>query len=234
MPGAHDARMHITRRHLVTATTATALTGFFAPQLLAAPSSKWEEFLAEARERGRKLLEQDGVPVDEYLWLIASLASRIDAVAPTQMQEVPWTKPPVSFGLASKGAPFVVIEWQLAPGAVLPPHNHPNASVCTIGLDGEAIVENYELAGAVPAYESKELFRVRRTHQETIAARRVNTVAPERDNIHTFKAGPKGARGIDITSMHGAMAPFSYLKIEEAVNETTFAARWWKPVTSSS
>jgi predicted metal-dependent enzyme (double-stranded beta helix superfamily) len=225
--------MHITRRHLVTATTATALTGLFAPRLLATPSNKWEEFLAEARERGKKVLEQDGVPVDEYLWLLASLASRIDAVPSTQMQEVPWTKPPVSFGMASKGSPFIVLEWQLAPGAVLPPHNHPNASVCTVGLDGEAIVENYEVSGAAPAYESKDLFRVRRTHQEVIAAKRVNTVAPHRDNIHTFRGGAKGARGIDITSMHGAMGPFSYLKIEDAVNETTFNARWWTPAAAS-
>jgi hypothetical protein len=135
----------------------------------------------------------------------------------------------VSFGLASKGAPFVVIEWQLAAGAVLPPHNHPNASVCTVGLDGEAIVENYELVAAPTSYDSKEMFRIRRTHQELITAKRVNTVAPGRDNIHTFRGGPKGARGIDITSMHGAMGAFSYLKIEDAVNETTFNARWWKP-----
>lgn len=225
--------MDITRRHLVTATTATALIGFFAPRVLAAPANKWEEFLAEARERGKKLLEQDGVPVDEYLWLLASLASRIDAVPQSQMQEVPWTKPAVSFGLASKGAPFVVIEWHLAAGAVLPPHNHPNASVCTVGLDGEAIVENYELAGAVPAYDSKDVFRVRRTHQEIISAKRVNTVSPHRDNIHTFRAGAKGARGIDITSMHGATAPFSYLKIEDAVDATTFSARWWTPAAAS-
>ncbi len=220
--------MEITRRRLVTASTAATLAGFFAPQLLATRATAWEDFLAETRERGKALLAQDGVPIDEYLFFLASMSARLDSVPKSEMQKVPWTSPAVSFGLASKGAPFVVIEWQLEPNAVLPPHNHPNASVCTIGLEGEAIVENYELAGAAPAYDSKETFRVRRTHQELIAAKRVNTVAPHRDNIHTFRAGAKGARGIDITSMHGASAPFSYLQIGEPAGEL-FNARWWMP-----
>lgn len=223
--------MQITRRRLVTAGTATALAGFFAPQLLAARSTAWDDFLAEARERGKMLLAQDGVPIDEYLFLLASLSARLGSVPRSAMQKVPWTKPAVSFGLASKGSPFVVIEWELEPEAVLPPHNHPNASVCTIGLDGEAIVENYELAGAAPAYDSKETFLVRRTGQELIAARRVNTVAPERDNIHTFKAGGRGARGIDLTTMHGAAGAFSYLKLEDAADghSQVWRARWFKP-----
>jgi len=62
-----------------------------------------------------------------------------------------------------------------------------------------------------------------------IAAHRVNTVAPQRDNIHTFKAGSRGARGIDLTTMHGAMGPFSYLKIEEAAGGHLYRARWFKP-----
>lgn len=223
--------MDITRRHLVTAGTATALVGLFAPRLVAARSTAWEDFLSEARERGKALLAQEGVPVDEYLFLLASLSARLGSVPRSAMQKVPWTQPPVSFGLASKGSPFVVIEWELAPEAVLPPHNHPNASVCSIGLDGEAIVENYELAGAAPAYDSKESFLVRRTGQEVIAARRVNTVAPERDNIHTFKAGGRGARGIDLTTMHGAQGAFSYLKLDEAADAHghVWRARWFKP-----
>jgi predicted metal-dependent enzyme (double-stranded beta helix superfamily) len=227
----------ITRRHIVTAATASALVALLHPKSLlaeATPKTSWEAFLAEARERGKALLAQGDAPVDEYLYLLASLASRLENVPPTDVQPVPWLKPPVLFGMASRGAPFVVIEWKFAPDAVLPPHNHPNASVCTIGLEGEAIVESYEITGNAPPYDSKKSFLVRRTHRQVIGPKRVSTVAPNRDNIHTFRAGGKGARGIDITSLHGKSEPFSYLKIEQSsdLHADIFNARWFKPETS--
>jgi hypothetical protein len=226
-----DDQVTFTRRHMVSATTAVALTSILTPCAFATPATAWDEFLLTAREKGKALLAQEGVPVDEYLFLLASLASRIGNVPPSEAGKVPWLDPAVSFGMVSKGSPFIVLEWQFVPHAVLPPHNHPNASVCTVGLDGDAVVENFEVTGAAPAYDAKETFRVRRTHRQWIAPRRVNTVAPDRDNIHTFRAGAKGTRGIDITSMHGPSAPFSYLKIEAPVAKEidVYTARWWKP-----
>lgn len=220
----------ISRRRVITAGTAAALVGIFAPDVVAAPTRSrepWDHFLATARERARTLLADPSTPIDEYVHLLASLAARIDAVPPTKVQDVPWTKPPVRFGLASPGQPFVVIEWQLAPGATLPPHNHPNASVCTIGLEGEAEIENYEILGTPPAYDATTPFRVRRTHRQLLAPRSMNTLTPTRDNVHMLRGGSTNARGIDVTSLHGPSRPFSYMRIEEAGD--TAIARWWNP-----
>lgn len=223
----------ISRRRIIGAGTGLALVGLLSPsswlaqEQQAQASSSWTEFLATARERGKKLLADPTTTVDEYLFLLASLASRIDTVPRTDVQAVPWAEPAVKFGMASRGAPFVVIEWQLAPGATLPPHNHPNASVCTIGLEGSAEIDNYEIVGDAPKYDSSASFQVRRTHHQLLLPRRVNTVAPHRDNIHTLRAGSSGARGIDLTSLHGANAPFSYLRIQGKGDLAS--ARWYKP-----
>jgi hypothetical protein len=52
----------------------------------------------------------------------------------------------------------------LEPGAILPPHCHPNASVCTVGIAGEARIRNFEIVGQAPEFAARQAFRVRETH----------------------------------------------------------------------
>ena len=52
------------------------------------------------------------------------------------------------------------------------------------------------------------------THDELLTAGRINTLSAVRDNIHTFAAGPDGARGIDITTYHGPDQGFAFLDID--------------------
>lgn len=88
--------------------------------------------------------------IDEYLFRLAAAAAGLPEVPGGTMSAVEWAEPAISFGPLARGTSFVVIEWELAPGACLPPHNHPNGSVCTLGLSGEAVLENYEPLGALP------------------------------------------------------------------------------------
>jgi hypothetical protein len=70
---------------------------------------------------------------------------------------------------------------------------------------------------------------VRETHNEVIARGRVNTLSSTRDNIHTFRAGKSGARGIDISSLHGPDIGFSFLDIAERprdLEDRIFEAVW--------
>src|SRR5262249_36766353 len=116
-------------------------------------------------------------------------------------------------------------------GAYLPPHCHPNASVCTLGLDGEARLRNFEIAGTAPEFSSKEVFRVRETHNEVISAGRINCLSALRDNIHTFQAGKAGARGVDFSTYHGPDIGFSFLNIESKpldVEQRLYEATWRK------
>jgi Protein of unknown function (DUF1637). len=117
----------------------------------------------------------------------------------------------------------------MEPGAFLPAHNHPNASVCTLGYEGEVQVRNFEIIGEAPDYASKKPFRLRETRSEAMTRGRISTLAPTRDNIHCFRVGKQGARGIDINTMHGAMTPFSFLDMSEQPvqsEDRVFEAVW--------
>lgn len=109
---------------------------------------------------------------------------------------------------------IALVFYRLAPGALLEAHNHPNYSVATIGVEGLARVEHYEPDGPTPPFDSRETFTVRKTAERTLRAGEATTLTSVRDNIHIFRAGPNGARFVDLFSLHGADVGFSYLDIE--------------------
>jgi len=91
------------------------------------------------------------------------------------------------------------------------------------------MVTHYEVDGEAPAFDSPSPFAVRRTRETLIAPRRLSPLTSARDNIHTFRAGPKGARGIDINTQAGKDIGFSFLDIAASAldaSKGTFAARW--------
>ncbi|MEW6210511.1 MAG: hypothetical protein AB1631_19245, partial [Acidobacteriota bacterium] len=163
----------------------------------------WESFLRECLPTAEELHKDSTARgQDAYLHWLAFMIGRVRAA------EIPRAKlgrfgklePAVHFGVEYRGKPFFIVEWWLEPGAVLPPHCHPNVSVCTLGLEGEARIRNFEVVGKAPQFESRETFLVRETHNEIISAGRINTLSALRDNIHTFQAGRAGARGIDLST----------------------------------
>jgi hypothetical protein len=197
----------------------------------AAGELKWDEFLKECLPHATELhADKSERGCEAYVQFLAALAVRVSAkeIPPAKLGAFPKLDPPVSFGVGYKGRPFFIVEWSMAPGAVLPPHCHPNVSVCTLGLEGEAVLSNYEVVGAAPAFTSEERFEVRRTHEDLIGPGRVATLSPSRDNIHTFRAGAKGARGIDISTYHGPDAGFSFLDVGAGAPKDgrVYTARW--------
>jgi hypothetical protein len=201
-----------------TAATASITTG---------PLS-WEQFLSETVPLAQQILKESGPDLDYYLYRVASVAVRLRAAPETKLYPL-GVAPNISLAPSYKGPPFVAIQWRMGAGAVFPPHNHPNYSVCTVGLEGEARIRNYEVLGDAPEFSSKKSFRVRQTHDEIIAAGRINTLSPTRDNIHRFEAGKRGARGIDITTLHGAELGFSFIEMEERAvdaEQRIYEAAW--------
>jgi len=189
----------------------------------------WDNFLKESVPVGQQLIADPAFSMDEYLYRIGSLATRLKEIPDTKLFPYAAVEPRVFFAPSFRGAPFFIIQWRMESGAALPPHNHPNASVCTLGYEGEVRLRNFEITGDVPEYASNKSFRVRETHNEIITHGRINTLSPSRDNIHYFQAGREGARGIDITTMHGKTAPFSFLKISDKPldpEKRTFDAIW--------
>jgi hypothetical protein len=100
--------------------------------------------------------------------------------------------------------------------------------VCTLGLEGEARLRHYQPPPDAPPFASRATFRVRLTHELLLLPRTVSTLAPGRDNVHTFTAGKRGARGIDISTLHAdADRGFSFLAIDErSGRDGSFVARW--------
>lgn len=192
----------------------------------------WAVFLKQCAPVAEELHKNSSAAGQEaYLHWIASMIVRARAsdIPRAKVGRFGKLEPAVSFGVGYRGKPFFIVEWQLEPGAFLPPHCHPNASVCTLGLEGEARLRNFEVVGQAPEFSSRKTFLVRETHNEIIAPGRINTLSSLRDNIHTFQAGKNGARGIDISSYHGPDLGFSFLDIATTPKETErriFEAAW--------
>lgn len=206
----------------------------FAQDTLIENSITWDDFLKECLPKATELYkDKSGKGQESYLHWIASLAAKLNyqTLPKAKLGKFAELEPPIEFGLSYRGVPFFVVEWKMAAHSELPPHCHPNASVCTVGLEGEARIRNFETVGTVPEFNSNDKFNVCETQNELISAGRINILTSQRDNIHTFKAGKKGAWGIDISTYHGKDIGFSFLKIDsKPIDEEKrlFAANWRK------
>ncbi len=192
----------------------------------------WDEFTKQCLPNAVELHKDSTAQgQDAYLYWIASVAARLDLTTrPTaKLGALDGIKPSVEFGVGYRGVPFFVVEWRMAPNAFLPPHCHPNASVYTIGIEGEAEVRNFEPVGSPPDFSSNQQFNVRETRRGLVSNGRAITLSAKRDNIHTFQAGKQGARGIDISTYHGENIGFSYLDIQKKPlddDKRLYEARW--------
>jgi hypothetical protein len=199
-----------------------------------AANISWEDFIRQGVPELQGLYKfSSPAGQDAYLYSLAHWAARVrlETIPRAKLFRFETLTPPVHFGVGYRGVPFIIVEWWLEPGAFLPPHNHPNYSVCTLGIEGEARIRNFQIFGDAPDFTSKDTFRVRETHSELMSAGRVNSLSPTRDNIHTFKAGPAGARGIDFGTLYGKDVGFSFLNIEEKPRDTEgriYEASWRK------
>jgi len=189
----------------------------------------WDEFLKRSVPIAQQLIADPAFSVDEYLYRIGSLATRLKEIPNSALGSYKTVEPRVWFGPSFRGSPFFIIQWRMEPCALLPPHNHPNASVCTLGFEGEVRLRNFEIIGEAPDYASKKAFRVRETRNEMMSHGRINTLSPLRDNIHCFQVGSEGARGIDINTLHGKTNNFSFLDISKTPADSErriFEAAW--------
>jgi hypothetical protein len=240
-PGAEVAPGVLVERRSVLWLSASAATAFLlgqAPRLESGqPRSDgrldWKEFLDEGVPLARELFqEKSPAGQDAYLQRLAALAVRLKAAPDTRLFPYGKLEPKVEFAPSFRGVPFLIIQWRMHARAVLPAHCHPSTSVCTLGLEGEARLRNFEIEGEAPAFNSgsKRTFLIRETHSQLITAGRVNTLSPTRDNIHYFEAGPDGARGIDITTPYGGNGDFSFLAFEpdrpKDARRRVFEAAW--------
>ena len=172
--------------------------------------------MAECVPAAKELYQSEDLNEDAYLYQVASFAARLTEIPNDQLGVFGDLEPKVEFGLSYRGSPFIVVQWRMEPGAILPAHCHPNAAVCTLAVEGEARIRNFEIEGEAPVHNSgsRASFLLRETHNEILTPGRVNTLSTTRDNIHYFEASTAGARGIDITTGFGGDGTFSFIDFE--------------------
>src|SRR5581483_7669633 len=133
---------------------------------ITASALDWNDFirlcLADTAELAKDVSD---IGQDVYLNRIAAWAVRLKAAPDTKLGSFGKLNPKVEFGPSFRGVPFTVIQWRMAPRAVLPAHCHPQASVCTVGIEGEARVRHFEPLGKAPAFDSGDRtpFLIRQT-----------------------------------------------------------------------
>lgn len=176
----------------------------------------WEEFLAACVPSAKRLYESDDFDEDTYLYHIATFAARLTEIPNQELGDFGNLEPSVETGLSHRGFPFIVIQWRMEPGAILPAHCHPDTAVCTLAVEGEARIRNFEIEGEAPAHNSGSgaSFLMRETHNDILTPGRINTLSTTRDNIHCFEASTAGARGIDITTPFGGDGSFSFIDFD--------------------
>ncbi len=93
---------------------------------------------------------------------------------------------------------FVVVELELEPGAVIPPHNHVAYDFVTLGVKGETQVRHFEPEqGAPMPSEHGKPFLLREVSSAVLTPGRTSTLTRTRANIHGFVAGDQGAKILD-------------------------------------
>jgi hypothetical protein len=186
-------------------------------------------FLALANPLAQALVgDTSPLGQDRYLLSIAALAVRLVDVPLPEFE--PRASPGYSLGFNPGGDPFNVLHWKLEPGAAIGDHAHTYGNVVTLVLDGDVVVRNFEVVGARD-YDAKGPVRVRRTCEQVLRAGGINLVSLERNYTHGFRAGPRGARGLDITTRIRDRGPTPLLELGAAAagaEHGVFDATWKK------
>jgi hypothetical protein len=198
----------VVERRSLFKTLGVALALLSLPRLEAANANEianselsFAEFLALANPIAKTLVADTSIlGQDRYLLTLASFAVRLTNVAAPEMRDSGQGAGPGTFiGFNPGGDPFTVLHWKMNPNTTIRTHAHTYGNVVTLGLEGDARIENYEMVGA-KAFKPDVPFSVRRTREQWLTRGGVNLVNLDRDYIHGITAGPNGARGLDITT----------------------------------
>jgi hypothetical protein len=216
----------VERRSFLAATARALAAAGFVPgtayaRLGAADLVSFDEFLAEVLPEARRLVaDTTTTGQDAYLKALARHAVRLgEAPQPTWSDSGQSLTPGTFIGanLGADGAktdPFVVLHWRMDPGTRIEAHAHTHGNVCTLGLEGEVSVSNFEMRGPRD-FDVTAPFVAKRTVRQTLVRGSVNLVSLDRSYVHGTIAGPRGGRGLDITTRIKPRRPgVPYLRLE--------------------
>jgi len=176
------------------------------------------EFVRGFGPMGRELVRDTSrMGEDRYLHTLASFAVRLVDVPIPEMRQTSKGDGPRNFiGVNEVGEddPFVVLHWRMEPGSRIGLHPHLYGNVVTLALEGEAMIQNYEMVGDAD-FDRRDPFPVRKVHEQILRPGGINIVPLAHGYIHGFVAGPAGARGLDITTRIRAKRPTPSLEVSQ-------------------
>jgi len=190
----------------------------------------FDQFLRDVTPVAKSLVtDTSRAGQDRYLYTLASFAARLGDVPVPEMRDSGQGAGPGTFiGANPGGDPFTVLHWRMEPGSRIRHHAHVYGNVVTLGLEGQVRVSNFEALGQRD-FAAKGTFKVVRTVDQILQPGSINVVNLERNYVHGFVAGPRGGRGLDITTRVRDKQPIPYLDVRaKPVDEALgiFEASW--------
>lgn len=206
-------------RTVALALGSVALPGSLLARVSRMPGERltYEEFLETTIPVARQLVaDTSAAGQNAYLQMLAAHAVRlVDVPTPPMKDSGQGAGPGTFIGFNPGGDPFTVLHWKMEPGSRIRWHAHTYGNVVTLGLEGDVRVQNFEMLGE-RNFDARGTFCVRRTRDQQLGPGEVNLVNLERDYIHGSIAGPRGGRGLDITTRIREKQPTPYLDLAKA------------------
>ena len=158
-----------------------------------------EALLQRWTDSSAELVASEDPNEDAHLMRLCADLADVDPGAFPPRQRVTYDKDGMTSGPVHVGMPFIVIQFDLDPGAVIPAHNHVGWGFVSMGVRGESTVRHFEVAGEAPepGADLETRFPVREVTSALLLPGRTSSLTRARANIHQFRAGEQGATFLD-------------------------------------
>lgn len=163
-----------------------------------APAEDAEAFIQDWAARSAELVGSQEPNEEAHLHELCAGLARMAPESFPPRKAIAYESDGLKSGPIHGDPQFLVLQFDLEPGAVIRAHNHVGWNFISMGVRGEATVKHFEPLPGSPAPDQLDVdFRVREVSSTWLARGRTSTLTRTRANIHWFRAGEDGATFLD-------------------------------------
>src|SRR5438105_12605564 len=129
-----------------------------APVVGGAEKLGWDDFLKQAVPVAQQLKADPAFSIDEYLYRIGSLATRLKELPDSRLGPYTDVEPRVWFGPSFRGSPFFIIQWRMEQVAFFLPPNTRTAVSARPALKVKGRYRISELSGMPRGTKRRKTF----------------------------------------------------------------------------
>jgi hypothetical protein len=190
----------------------------------------FDEWLGAARAAAQNVVRESGAKnTEQFMQFLSLWATAMPDPTEFSWLSIAGANRRLDAATLFQGRPFVVSALKMDPGCILPLHCHPSGGAVSVCLQGSLIMRHYDLVpGAAAFTETGAAVEVDEVAVASLTKNRITQFTPTRANLHTFKAGPNGATLVEIAVQWGGTGEFSYLKLGDAVSNSSESARRYR------